>query len=159
LSSTQHTKGAKGPCLVLTTLVRTRDILYLFLSICMYLHRTSTNHNRRRLYHFSRRHHRRPSWTCACGNCASCRPSSRCAWPTAWPTSSCHPSWRRPSCAKNVSWAPWFRRLETTNARQFLRTGKSGENNAIPQNRTPGTPNQQIEPGIYKKLRLQTKHV
>merc|ERR550514_1304395 len=65
------------------------------------------------------RHRRRPSWRNACGNDASCRPSSRCAWPTAWPPSSCRPSWRTPSCATHVSWAPWFQRLETTNERQL----------------------------------------
>ena len=65
-------------------------------------------------YHRLRRH-RHPSWTCACGNGASCcRPSWHCAWPNAGPTSSCRPSWRRPSCATNVSWAPWCNRLETT---------------------------------------------
>ena len=51
---------------------------------------------------------RRPSWTCACGSCASTSASSRCAWPTAWRTSSCRPSWRTPSCARHVSSAPWL---------------------------------------------------
>ena len=82
------------------------------------------------------RHHRHPSWTCACGNGASCRPSSRCAWPTAWPPSSCRPSWRMPSCGTNVSWAPWFQRLETTNSGQ-LRTTQSGGTNTIQMNRKP----------------------
>ena len=69
----------------------------------------------------SLRHRRRPSWTCACANCASTRASSRCAWPNAWP-SSCRPSSRRPSCARHVSWAPWFGRLGTTGAGQLLQT-------------------------------------
>ena len=69
----------------------------------------------------SLRHRRRPSWTCACANCASTRASSRCAWPTAWP-SSCRPSSRRPSCARHVSSAPWFGRLGTTGAGQLLQT-------------------------------------
>ena len=64
---------------------------------------------------------RHPSWTCACANCASTRASSRCAWPNAWP-SSCRPSSRRPSCARHVSWAPWFGRLGTTGAGQLLQT-------------------------------------
>ena len=66
------------------------------------------------------RHRRRPSWRNACGNGASCRPSSHCAWPTAWPPSSCRPSWRTPSCATHVSWAPWFQRLKTTNEQLLL---------------------------------------
>ena len=69
----------------------------------------------------SLRHRRRPSWTCACANCASTRASSRCAWPTAWP-SPCRPSSRRPSCARHVSSAPWFGRLGTTGAGQLLQT-------------------------------------
>ena len=60
----------------------------------------------------------RPSWTCACGNGASCHPSSHCAWPNGGLPSSYHPSWQRPSCARNVSWAPWFHRLKTTGSRQ-----------------------------------------
>lgn len=79
-------------------------------------------------YQRLRRRHR-PSWTCACGNGASCRPSSRCAWPSAGPPSSCRPSWRTPSCATNVSWAPWCNRLETTNERQLLRARQSGDVN------------------------------
>ena len=71
------------------------------------------------------RHRRRPSWTCACANCASTRASSRCAWPNAWP-SSCRPSSRTPSCARNVSSAPWFKRLGTAGATQLLRTTTRG---------------------------------
>ena len=82
----------------------------------------------KKAYQLPRRHRRRhPSWNCACGNGASCcRPSSRCAWPTAWPPSSCRPSWRTPCGARNVSWAPWFNRLKTTGSKQ-LRAGHSGE--------------------------------
>ena len=65
-------------------------------------------------------HMLKPSSTNVCGSGASTHPSSRCAWPTAWPPSSCRPSWRTPSCATHVSWAPWFQRLETTNERQPL---------------------------------------
>ena len=71
------------------------------------------------------RRRRRPSWTCACGTCASTRASSRCAWPNAWP-SSCRPSSRPPSCARNVSSAPWFKRHGTTGATQLLRTRPRG---------------------------------
>ena len=66
----------------------------------------------------SSRHLRQPpSWTCACGNGAWSHPSSSCAWPnagTGGTTSSCHPSWRTPFCARNVSSAPWL--LGTTGA-------------------------------------------
>ena len=66
------------------------------------------------------RHRPRPSWTCACGNGASwSHLSSRCAWPNAGTSSSCHPSWRPPFCARNVSWAPWFERLGTTGTQQL----------------------------------------
>ena len=67
------------------------------------------------------RRRRRPSWSCACANGAWPNASSRCAWPSAWP-SSCCPSSRRPSCARNVSSAPWFKRLGTTGATQLLPT-------------------------------------
>ena len=89
---------------------------------------------RHRAHQLLRRPHHRPSWTCACGNGASCCPSWHCAWPNAWPTSSCRPSsWRTPSCARNVSWEPWFNRLETTGSGQLLRAAQSGET------RTQGT--------------------
>ena len=72
----------------------------------------------KKAYQLPRRHrHRHPSWNCACGNGAWSHPSSSCAWPnagTGGTTSSCHPSWRTPFCARNVSSAPWL--LGTTGA-------------------------------------------
>ena len=64
----------------------------------------------------SRHHRQQPSSTCACGNDAWSHPSSSCAWPSAGTTSSYRPSSRRPFCARNVSWAPWFEQLGTTGA-------------------------------------------
>ena len=78
-------------------------------------------------YQLPRRPPRRPSWTCACGNCASYLPSSHYAWPNGGTPSSCRPSWRTPCGARNVSWAPWFKRLGTTGSKQLLRTRHSGE--------------------------------
>ena len=85
----------------------------------------------------SSRHPRQPpSWTCACGNGAWSHPSSSCAWPnagTGGTTSSCHPSWRTPFCARNVSSAPWLYRLTgLTDAGQLrLRSRPHGEADQI----------------------------
>ena len=57
----------------------------------------------------SRHRRHRPSWTCACGNGAWNRPS--------WPT---------PSCATNVSWAPWCDRQIQRGCVQQLRTTQGG---------------------------------
>ena len=73
----------------------------------------------------SRHRRHRPSWTCACGNGAWNRPSWRCAWPTDG-TSSCRPSWPTPSCATNVSWAPWCDRQIQRGCVQQLRTTQGG---------------------------------
>ena len=144
--SSQNNRGERQRCIIIGTRKQTAATTFLVFNLPRFQHHRTkmkcttfpsatycceqylkyyyANRPTQNTYHRLRRH-RHPSWTCACANCAWTRASSRCAWPTAWP-SSCRPSWRRPSCARNVSSAPWFKRLGTTGATQLLRTRERG---------------------------------